>query len=47
MPKWLEHKITLEYEKKGKSPKVAKRIAYATLNKRGLLRKGRKRKTRH
>jgi len=39
MPKWLERKIEREYEKKGKSAKVAKRIAYKTLNKKGLLRR--------
>ena len=37
MPKWLERKIEKEYEKKGKSAKVAKRIAFATLNKMGKL----------
>jgi len=39
MPKKLIRKIEHEYEEKGKSPKTAKRIAYATLNKRGLLEK--------
>lgn len=39
MPKWLEEKIKREYEKKGKTPKQAKRIAYKTLNKKGLLRR--------
>lgn len=39
MPKWVERKITKEYEKKGYSPKKAKSIAYATMNKKGLLKK--------
>lgn len=33
MPKWLEEKITKEYEKKGYPAKKAKQIAYKTLNK--------------
>lgn len=43
MPKRIERQIQREYEKKGKSPKQAKVIAYKILNKKGLLRKGGKR----
>jgi len=39
MPKWVERKIEKEYEKKGYPVKSAKRIAFATMNKEGLLRK--------
>lgn len=44
MPKKVEKKIIREYEKKGKSPKQAKTIAYKIMNKEGLLhkRKGKK-----
>ncbi len=41
MPKWLEEKIEREYERKGKSHKQAKVIAYKTLNKLGKLHKKR------
>jgi hypothetical protein len=44
MPKKIIRKIEREYEAKGKSPKKAKAIAYATLNKEGLLDKPKKRK---
>jgi len=37
MPRKLIKKIEQEYEAKGKTPKEAKRIAYATANKKGLL----------
>lgn len=37
MPKKIERKIEREYEKKGKSPKQAKTIAYKIMNKQGLL----------
>jgi len=40
MPKWIEYKIEREYEKKGKSPKKAKEIAFKIMNKKGLLRRG-------
>jgi hypothetical protein len=39
MPKKIERKIEREYERKGKTPKQAKIIAYKTMNKQGLLRK--------
>ncbi len=39
MPRRIEKKIQAEYIKKGKSPKAARRIAFATMNKKGLLRK--------
>lgn len=39
MPKKIEKKIEKFYEKKGKSPKQAKTIAYKIMNKEGLLRK--------
>ncbi len=42
MPKWLELKIEREYERKGKTAKQAKVIAYKTLNKNGLLHKKRR-----
>ena len=37
MPKKIERKIEREYEKKGKTPKQAKTIAYKIMNKEGLL----------
>ena len=47
MPKRIERKIEREYERKGYSKKRATRIAYATMNKRGLLhRKGKRGKSR-
>ena len=44
MPKKIEKKIEKFYEKKGKSPKQAKTIAYKVMNKEGLLhrKKGKK-----
>lgn len=42
MPKKLIRKIEREYESKGKPKKQAERIAYATLNKEGLLKDRRK-----
>lgn len=44
MPRKMLKKIEEEYEKKGKTPKVAKRIAYATANKEGLLKDKKKKK---
>jgi hypothetical protein len=44
MPEKLIKKIEKEYEKKGKTSKTAKRIAYATLNKEGLLKDKKKKK---
>lgn len=44
MPEWLIRKIQKEYERKGKSSQKAKEIAYATLNKKGLLKDRIKRK---
>jgi len=44
MPKKVIKKIEQEYENKGKTPAQAKRIAYATLNKQGLLERGKKKR---
>ena len=46
MPKKLIRKIEREYEGKGKSKKQAERIAYATLNKEGLLKDKKRKRTR-
>ena len=46
MPKKLIRKIEREYEAKGKSKKQSERIAYATLNKEGLLKDRGKKRTR-
>lgn len=45
MPKKIERKIEDEYEKKGYSRKKATKIAYATMNKEGLLKKRKKSST--
>lgn len=45
MPKKLISRIEKEYKAKGKSSKEAERIAYATVNKQGLLKDRKKRKT--
>lgn len=37
MPKELINKVASEYEHKGKSPKEAKAIAYATMNAKGFM----------
>ncbi len=40
MPRKIEKAIEREYEKKGFSPKKAKSIAFATMRKKGLLKRG-------
>lgn len=41
MPKKIERAIQRQYQKKGKSAKEAKTIAYKIMNKKGLMKRGR------